>query len=278
MAFTFFFRDAQTLELLIEQALPALCGQAYIRIWDAGCAHGPEAYTLAMMFRERMSDYVFRNVRIHATDVDPQFGPQIAAGVYAEQEVKRIPYPIRYRYFQVADEPGYVQVVPEIRAKVSFCKHDLLCLTPPREDFSLVVCKNVLLHFDEARRGQVYRMFHRALRPQGCSRRSIPRFCPRKAIPCSSRSSAMPRFTDAGMAARMSAPHRWIARLERSRAEGDSQSATRLAAASPADPRSAGIAPPRTTRRTWSFFHERRFEHPRFFFFQNTGELICSQT
>jgi chemotaxis protein methyltransferase CheR len=167
MAFTFFFRDAQTLELLIEQALPALCGQAYIRIWDAGCAHGPEAYTLAMMLRERMSDYVFRNVRIHATDVDPQFGPQIAAGVYAEQEVKRIPYPIRYRYFQVADEPGYVQVVPEIRAKVSFCKHDLLCLTPPREDFSLVVCKNVLPHFDEARRGQVYRMFHRALRPQG---------------------------------------------------------------------------------------------------------------
>ncbi len=39
VAFTFFFRDAQTLELLIEQALPALCGQAFIRIWNAGCAN-----------------------------------------------------------------------------------------------------------------------------------------------------------------------------------------------------------------------------------------------
>jgi chemotaxis protein methyltransferase CheR len=167
MAFTFFFRDGQTLELLIEQALPSLCGQAYIHIWDAGCAHGPEAYTLAMMLRERMSDYVFRNVRIHATDVDPQFGRQVAAGIYSEQEVKRIPYLIRYRYFQVADEPGYVQVVPEIRAKVSFLRHDLLSLTPPREDFSLIVCKNVLLHFDEPQRREVFRMFHGALRSQG---------------------------------------------------------------------------------------------------------------
>jgi chemotaxis protein methyltransferase CheR len=167
VAFTFFFRDAQTLELLIEQALPTLCGQAFIRIWNAGCANGAEPYTLAMMLRERMSDFIFRNVRILASDVDPQFGPHIAAGVYAEQEVKRIPYLMRYRYFQTTDEPGYVQVVPEIRAKVSFVEHDLLSMTPPREDFSLIVCKNVLLHFDEARRNQVLHMFHRALRPGG---------------------------------------------------------------------------------------------------------------
>jgi chemotaxis protein methyltransferase CheR len=167
MAFTYFFRDAQTLELLIEQALPALRGQAFIRIWDAGCAHGPEPYTLAMLLRERMSDFVFRNVRIHATDVEPQFGPQIAAGIYSEQEVKRIPEAIRERYFRPADEPGKVQVVEEIREKVSFAEHNLLELKPSREDFSLIVCKNVLLHFDEAQRVQVLRMFHGALRPRG---------------------------------------------------------------------------------------------------------------
>ena len=167
MAFTFFFRDTQTLELLIEQALPTLCGQAFIRIWDAGCAHGPEPYTLAMLLRERMSDYVFRNVRIYATDVERQFGPHIAAGIYAEQEVQRIPAPMRRRYFQPADATGFVQVTDDIRAKVSFAEHDLLSLTPPREDFSLVVCKNVLLHFDEAQRRRVFRMFHRSLRPGG---------------------------------------------------------------------------------------------------------------
>jgi chemotaxis protein methyltransferase CheR len=167
MAFTFFFRDAQTLELLIEEALPMLCGQAYIRIWDAGCAHGPEPYTLAMLLRERMSDYVFRNVRIHATDVEAQFGAQIAAGIYAEEEVSRMPAAIRQRYFQAADKPGFVQVTDEIRAKVSFAEHDLLSGAPPREDFSLVVCKNVLLHFDMAQRRQVFRMFHHSLRVGG---------------------------------------------------------------------------------------------------------------
>lgn len=167
MAFTYFFRDAQTLELLIDRALPALRGQAYIRIWDAGCANGAEPFTLAMLLRERMSDFVFHNVRILATDVDGQFGRNIGDGVYAEQEVKRIPYPIRYRYFQVTDQPGTAQVVDEIRERVSFARHDLLSLVPPREDFSLIVCKNVLLHFDETERRQVLRMFHGAMRPGG---------------------------------------------------------------------------------------------------------------
>ena len=168
MAFTFFFRDAQTLELLIEQALPTLCGQAFIRIWDAGCAHGPEAYTLAMLLRERMSDYVFRNVRIHATDVEAQFWPAhrrrylYRAGSHANRR-PRFGIAISNRPMQ----PGFVQVTDDIRATVSFAEHDLLSLTPPREDFSLVVCKNVLLHFDKAQRHQVFCMFHRSLRPGG---------------------------------------------------------------------------------------------------------------
>jgi chemotaxis protein methyltransferase CheR len=167
MAFTYFFRDAQTLEVMIERALPTLCGQAFIHIWDAGCANGSEPFTLAMILREKMSDYVFRNVRIHATDIDPQFAANVSGGIFAEQEVKRIPYPIRYRYFQVTDQRDQVQVVDEIRAKVTFTQHDLLSLAPPRDDFSLVVCKNVLLHFDEAERRGVFRMFHRAMRQGG---------------------------------------------------------------------------------------------------------------
>lgn len=167
MAFTYFFRDGQTLEAMADQALPTLCGQAFIRIWDAACAHGPEPYTLAILLRERMSDFVFRNVHIHATDVDSQFGPRIAAGVFAEQEVKRIPSEIRARHFHPAPAPGHVQITDQLRQEISFCEHDLLTLRPPREDFSLIVCKNVLLHFDEAQRLEVLHMFHRALRPGG---------------------------------------------------------------------------------------------------------------
>jgi chemotaxis protein methyltransferase CheR len=167
VAFTFFFRDSQTLELAIDEALPSLRGRAFIHVWDAGCAHGPEPYTLAILLRERMSDYVFRNVQIHATDVDPGFAAQVTSGAFPDREVQRVPPEIFQRYFRPALAPGFVEVVPELRAKVRFSQHDLLSFRPVREGLSLIVCKNVLLHFDEVRRIEVLRMFHQALQPGG---------------------------------------------------------------------------------------------------------------
>jgi chemotaxis protein methyltransferase CheR len=167
MSVSYFFRDWHTLELLVQRALPNLCGQASIHIWDAGCANGAEPYTLAMLLREEMTDRVFETVRIHATDVDPDCGPQIAAGIYAKHEIERIPQSLRQRYFQAIGAPGYTQVVDEVRDKVSFTRHDLLSLEPPRNDFSLIVCKNVLNEFDEEQRRQVFGMFHRAMLPNG---------------------------------------------------------------------------------------------------------------
>lgn len=167
MAFTFFFRDWQTLELAVDAAMRDLCGRAFIHIWDAGCAHGPEPYTLAILLRERMSDYVFRNVRIHATDIEPGFAEQVTAGVFPNHEVQRVPPGILRKYFRPASSPGFVEIVPELRAKVTFSRHDLLSLRPFREGLSMIVCKNVVLHFDETQRIDVLRMFHRALQPGG---------------------------------------------------------------------------------------------------------------
>ena len=62
---------------------------------------------------------------------------------------------------------GFVEVVPELRAKIAFSHYDLLSLRPIREGLSLVVCKNVLLHFDEGQRIKVLQMFHGALQPGG---------------------------------------------------------------------------------------------------------------
>jgi chemotaxis protein methyltransferase CheR len=167
MAFTFFFRDSQVLEMLIEKALPQLCGQSCIRVWDAGCAHGPEAYTTAILMRERMSEILFRNVKIFATDVDPAFASKVNLGTYPEGELKRIPAGLFERYFQAASEPGHFQVADEIRSKLEFSVHDLLSLKPIRDGFSLIICKNVLLHFNERQRCDVLRMFHASMRKDG---------------------------------------------------------------------------------------------------------------
>ena len=169
MAFTYFFRDLQTLNLITKHVLPVVQGSRYINIWDAGCAHGPEPYTLAILLRENMSHFLFRNVNIYATDIDGSdlFEDIIAEGVYPDGEVKRIPSEIRNAYFSKNGKPGHFVLSDEIRARVSFTKHDLLSLKPLRSGFNLIVCKNVLLHFSEADRVRVVQMFYDVLSDGG---------------------------------------------------------------------------------------------------------------
>ena len=169
MAFTYFFRDIQTLQLIVSHVLPTLKGHRYINVWDAGCAHGPEPYSIAIMLRERMTHFLFRNVRIYATDIytSNQFGHTITEGIYSECETKRIPRHLRDKYFTEADVPGHYQVINELRTRISFIQHNLLSLTPIRTGFGLIVCKNVLLHLSQQQRASVVHMFHEALRPGG---------------------------------------------------------------------------------------------------------------
>lgn len=169
VAFTYFFRDSQTLELIARDALPGLRGHRYIHIWDAGCAHGPEPYSIAIVLRENMTHFLFRNVRIHATDIDTcnQFGKIIKRGVYPESEVKRIPPDIKQKYFTRTDEAGYFRIDDEIRSSIEFTQHDLLTLKPIRTGLNLIVCKNVLLHLSPAQRVSVIKMFHDSLREGG---------------------------------------------------------------------------------------------------------------
>jgi chemotaxis protein methyltransferase CheR len=169
MAFTYFFRDLQTLDMIRRHVLPSLRTRRYIHVWDAGCAMGPEPYSLAIILRENMGHMIFRNVKIHATDIDESghFGDIIREGIYPEEQIKRIPEEIRARYFRKNGNPGYFEISEDIRNCVDYQKHDLLTLAPVRKDCGLIVCKNVLLHFNEAERIEVIRMFHGALESGG---------------------------------------------------------------------------------------------------------------
>lgn len=164
MAFTFFFRDLQTLNLVRDYVVPVLKTRRYMYIWDAGCAMGPEPYTLAIILRENMGNMMFRNVKILATDIDNSnlFEDIIVKGIYPDEQVSRIPKDIFEKYF-VSVGNGNFQIVEEIRKSLQFQKHNLLTLQAPRKQLGLIVCKNVLLHFTEEERINVYNMFHDAL-------------------------------------------------------------------------------------------------------------------
>ena len=155
----------QTLEAIRDHVLPTLKSRRYINIWDAGCAMGPEPYSMAIVLRENMGHMIFRNVKIYATDVDGSnlFGKIIGDGEYPGEQVRRIPKDIFAKYFSPNGKPDHFIIADEIRKSVEYQKHDLLTLKPVRNNFGLIVCKNVLLHFKEEERIEVIRMFHSSL-------------------------------------------------------------------------------------------------------------------
>jgi chemotaxis protein methyltransferase CheR len=185
LAFSFFFRDQQVLERVVEHVLPSLAGRSHPRIWDAGAAMGQEPYTLSIMLAERMGHFAFSNLRIEATDVEStgQFARIIEAGAYPKDELSRLPEGILENYFEPNGKPGHFRVIDKIRQRVVFQRHDLLSCEEIGHGYSLVLCKNVLLHFQPPERVEVLRMFHRALAPGGLLATEHTQEMPRELAP-----------------------------------------------------------------------------------------------
>lgn len=169
MAFTYFFRDLQVLDLSIDHLLPLIAGRSKVKVWNAGCATGMETYSLAILFAEKMGNFAFKNLFIDATDIDEndQFGSIVRNGIYNEEHLKRIPEELFKKYFTPINCSGFYRVNELIANRVSFYKNDLTALNPIGSGYSLVLCKNVLLHLNQQERIKVIRMFHESLVPEG---------------------------------------------------------------------------------------------------------------
>jgi len=170
VAFTYFFRDRQTLLLMRDYLAHRLARRDRLYVWDAGCAYGQEPYSLAISLRQVTSAEQFTRIQILATDVDRS--GRLAAAVldacYSRSQVQRIPSELRTAFFapQPRDPERYV-LRADIRASVTFQRHDLCTLVSPGGPFDAVVCKNVLLHLSADLQAEVIRMFHSVLCPGG---------------------------------------------------------------------------------------------------------------
>jgi len=170
VAFTFFFRDPRVLDSIVQHVVPSVMGRSIIRIWDAGCASGEEAYSVAMLLFESLWPFASNNLRIDATDIEEnsQFADTIASGTYASEILKGSSHQVLLaKYCRPAARAGYVEFDVTLRNCIFYQRHDLLSLRSIGNNFSLVVCKNVLLHFAYEQRVEVLKMFYEALLPGG---------------------------------------------------------------------------------------------------------------
>ena len=141
MAFTFFFRDVQPLKLLCKYISENFRDHKYIHIWSAGCALGQEPYTFAILLRESMGPMIFRNVTIHATDIEKTYGPIIDRGVYEDDSLKRIPKDLFNKYFEPCDNENKYVITDEIKRRIEFKHHDLRDSNKIGDNFAGIICK-----------------------------------------------------------------------------------------------------------------------------------------
>jgi chemotaxis protein methyltransferase CheR len=166
---TAFFRDPDKYRRLQEIVLPELLrGHPKLNVWSAGCSHGHEPYSLAILLAETTSPY--RPHFILATDIDRSaLDKAQAGGPYSSEELLHVSAPLIERYFE--ERASSYWVSKRLQRKITFGYHDMLAepliLPPGGEGYDLIVCRNVVIYFTAEVKSQLYRRFHDALRPGG---------------------------------------------------------------------------------------------------------------
>jgi chemotaxis protein methyltransferase CheR len=149
---SFFFRVKVPFEHFRESIMPALmsarASSRRIRIWCAAAATGQEPYSLAIALKEMGKDLRGWRIDIVATDLSNEVLAKAKSGLYTQFEVQRgLPALMLIKYFAQVGEAW--QIAPEIRGMVKFMPLNLLNDFAHLGRFDLVLCRNVLIYFDQ---------------------------------------------------------------------------------------------------------------------------------
>lgn len=166
---TQFFRDGKAFEVLQHDIISKLLEQKTpedsVRIWVPGCATGEEAYSIAILLRERLSEgEAVPKVQIFATDIDDHALAIARAGLYPES-IGRDMSPERLEHFFVKEGSDY-RVAKEIREMCIFSVHNVI-KDAPFSKLDLISCRNLLIYLDSNLQNRVLLLFHFALRQRG---------------------------------------------------------------------------------------------------------------
>ena len=163
------FRDPAFYKSLRENVMKRLATYPFIKIWIAGCATGEEVYSVAIVLQEE--GLLSRSV-IYATDIN-QKSLQIAKdGVYPVENMKS--YTSNYqkaggtKSFSEYYKAKYNSVIfdKSLKQNIVFAPHNL-AVDKSFNEFQLIICRNVLIYFNQQLQNRVIRLFYESLCPFG---------------------------------------------------------------------------------------------------------------
>ncbi|WP_051676891.1 CheR family methyltransferase [Maridesulfovibrio frigidus] len=171
---TSFFRDNHPFNAIRKTVIPLLVKNKKpnrkIRIWCAASSTGQEPYTLSMIIHDLVNSCECKNTSLEdfdiiATDISKHVIEQARKGEFSELEISR-GLPAQYgKYFK---EKGSLWKVSEsVKSLVTFQKLNLLDSFGALGKFDFVLCRNVLIYFDEKTKFKIVHRIHELLPDKG---------------------------------------------------------------------------------------------------------------
>ena len=169
---TYFYREDHQLRCLSRSILPEIVARRgagdLVRIWSVPCSTGEEPYSVAIWLLENWRLVDAYNIEIVGSDIDTAVLEAAAVAAYGERALSRLPAELRRRYF---DQPrdGVCRAIADLRESVRFTQVNLIDAESMARQgrFDVILCRNVLIYFDEASRLIASQTIYEALAPGG---------------------------------------------------------------------------------------------------------------
>ncbi len=161
-----FFRERHHFDMLRDSYLSDPSPQR-LRFWSAGCSKGQEPYSLAIEILKAIPDAGDRDILILATDIDQKIITKAKDGVYPASEMENIPPQDLSRFFTKRSD-GTFQVTDPIKNLVRFRHLNLNGNDwPMKGPFDAILCRNVVIYFNDSTQAKLWPRFHALLRSGG---------------------------------------------------------------------------------------------------------------
>lgn len=163
------FRDPSFYMSLRENVIKHLATYPVIKVWIAGCSTGEEVYSLAILLQE---EGLLDRTVIYATDINQRALNTAREGVYNMSQIKT--YTSNYQkaggkkafseYYTAKYDAAMID--KSLKKHVVFSVHNL-AVDGSFNEFQLIMCRNVLIYFNQSLQKKVINLFYNSLSPFG---------------------------------------------------------------------------------------------------------------
>ncbi|GAB4236875.1 MAG: protein-glutamate O-methyltransferase CheR [Ekhidna sp.] len=162
------FRNPDVWIQLRDNVLP-LYKSKNLKVWHAGCSTGEEVYTMTFLLE---SLNMLQSTKLTATDLSTTALSKAIKGDYSLLLLKQYLVPFlkffpnkgMEDYFDYHDT--FATIKPKYQSNVMFRKHNLVTDTM-NERFDVILCRNVMIYFDETLKKRVLDLLHSCLNEDG---------------------------------------------------------------------------------------------------------------